>query len=143
MPIYVIRSTTFDDSTMYIILAGAVLLFQFLALFMWLWLSNRFGKWNAYVAYNLTLGIVTILKIFVGSEEETGLVVILFLSALWGIGLGGTQVLYRSVLADIIDYDELITGQRREGQYTIFGSFIPKMVEVRMLCALFQHIVVV
>ena len=33
-------------------------------------------------------------------------------------------------MSDIIDYDELITGSRNEGIYTVFATFIPKLVSI-------------
>ena len=83
------------------------------------------------------------LKVLVGPEDELGLGVSVLAAMLWGIGLGGAFHLYRSMLADVIDYDELISGQRREGQFSIFGDFIPKMVEVRIVFLSCTHSVVV
>ena len=34
-----------------------------------------------------------------------------------GIGLGATLAIPSAMQADVIDYDELLSGQRREGQY--------------------------
>jgi GPH family glycoside/pentoside/hexuronide:cation symporter len=39
------------------------------------------------------------------------------LVALSGIGFGGTLALPSAIQADVIDYDELLSGERREGQY--------------------------
>ena len=36
----------------------------------------------------------------------------------------------RSILADVIDYDEFLTGERREGLYFYFLEFIPKLMQV-------------
>ncbi len=35
-----------------------------------------------------------------------------------------------SMQADVIDYDELYTGKRREAQYTAFWSMLPKFVAI-------------
>ena len=32
--------------------------------------------------------------------------------------------------ADVIDYDELYTGKRREAQYTAFWSMLPKFIAI-------------
>ena len=42
----------------------------------------------------------------------------------------GAIFLTDSVVADVIDYDELLTGQRSEGRFTIFQTFLPKIVSV-------------
>jgi len=130
VPIYVIRPIDLTPSFVYLILAGTVLVFQLITIPFWMFIGQRFGKYKGYLAYNFTLGVTTMLKIFVGPEEEMGLTISIFIAVLWGIGLGGAFHLYRSMLADVIDYDELLSGQRREGQFGVFGDFIPKMVEV-------------
>ena len=42
----------------------------------------------------------------------------------------GAKFLSQSILADIIDYDEFLTGKRNEATFTMFQSFIPKMVAI-------------
>jgi Na+/melibiose symporter-like transporter len=44
-----------------------------------------------------------------------------------GIGFGATLALPSSIQADVIDYDELLTGERREGQYIGLWSISKKM----------------
>eukprot|EP00750_Incisomonas_marina_P005029 INCI1358.1.p1 GENE.INCI1358.1~~INCI1358.1.p1 ORF type:complete len:523 (+),score=98.68 INCI1358.1:364-1932(+) len=130
IPPYVIQPATLDSGTVYLLLAGTVLVFQLSTIPFWMFLGQRFGKYKGYLAYNFTLAVTVMLKVLVGPEDELGLGVSVLAAMLWGIGLGGAFHLYRSMLADVIDYDELISGQRREGQFSIFGDFIPKMVEV-------------
>ena len=97
---YVVVPTTFTNGTTYLFIAGTVLMFQLITAPLWTWICQRAGKWRGYVIYNFTLSIVCILKVFVTQEDEISLPVILVISALWGIGLGGTQHLYLSLLAD-------------------------------------------
>ena len=47
-----------------------------------------------------------------------------------GIGFGAGLFLTPSMQADVIDYDELYTGKRREAQYTAFWSMLPKFVAI-------------
>ena len=42
----------------------------------------------------------------------------------------GAKFLAESILADIIDYDEFITGTRSEATYTMFKSFLPKICAI-------------
>ena len=53
----------------------------------------------------------------------------MFLSVLNAIPAGGAY-LNDVFLSDIIDYDEFISGQRSEGLYTVFATFIPKIVSI-------------
>ena len=47
-----------------------------------------------------------------------------------GIGFGAGLFLTPSMQADVIDYDELYTGKRREAQYTAFWSMLPKFIAI-------------
>ena len=97
---YVIVPTSFTNTTTYMFIAGTVLMCQLITAQLWTWICQRMGKWRGYVIYNFTLSVVCILKVFVTKEDDISLPGILVISALWGIGLGGTQHLYRSLLAD-------------------------------------------
>jgi Na+/melibiose symporter-like transporter len=50
--------------------------------------------------------------------------------ALMGASFGGASYLYKAIQADAIDYDELKTTRRREGQYITFWALIPKLVSI-------------
>ena len=92
----------------------------------WNWLANRIGKYRAWLAYNLFNGVSNALFGLVGTGDwELALIV----TALNGIPLGG-KFLSDSTLADTIDYDEFLTGQRREAQFTMFSGFVPKIVSI-------------
>ncbi|MBT8356293.1 MAG: MFS transporter, partial [Desulfobacterales bacterium] len=57
-----------------------------------------------------------------GDEAIYGILV--FLS---GIGFGATLAIPSAIQADVIDYDELISGERREGLYIGFWSIAKKL----------------
>eukprot|EP01047_Picozoa_sp_COSAG01_P017294 COSAG01_NODE_912_length_12786_cov_11.125621_8_plen_121_part_00 len=66
------------------------------------------------------LVVTTGLKVFVGKDNVAlGLV----LGILWGIGNGGGVFLIRTILADVYEYDELVTGERREGEFGVYIDF--------------------
>ena len=48
-------------------------------------------------------------------------------SGLMGLSAAGLWMLHSSIGADIIDYDELNTGKRREGSFTACASYILKL----------------
>ncbi|MGA2171633.1 MAG: MFS transporter [Sedimentisphaerales bacterium] len=48
-------------------------------------------------------------------------------SCLMGLTASGLWMLYGSICADVIDYDELHTGKRREGSFTSCGTYILKL----------------
>jgi GPH family glycoside/pentoside/hexuronide:cation symporter len=50
--------------------------------------------------------------------------ILVFLS---GVGFGATLAIPSAIQADVIDYDEWLTGERREGQYIGFWSISKKL----------------
>jgi hypothetical protein len=50
-------------------------------------------------------------------------------SALWGMVYAGNFFL-RSIMSDVIDYDQFLSGKRREAQYMMTLTFLPKFLEV-------------
>lgn len=90
----------------------------------WVGLAHRLGKkpaWLTAMAVNTCafLGVF-----FLGPGDEGAYAVLVVLS---GLGLGGTLAIPSSMQADVIDYDELITGRRREGQYIGVWSIARKL----------------
>ncbi|WP_232380485.1 MFS transporter [Leptospira ainlahdjerensis] len=85
-----------------------------LSILLWVYLSNRYGKkWPAFWGV-LLLGIMTfvVYPLF----PERGILPILF-AAVFGGFFAGAVLLFDSLVADIVDYDELKTGEKREGWF--------------------------
>lgn len=72
------------------------------------------------------MAITNILFIFVGKGDVELVIVIAGLNGL----PFGAKFLADAILADIIDYDEFLTGQRNEATYTMFKSFLPKICAI-------------
>jgi len=87
---------------------------------------HRFGKRNTWLGFNAMNGFTNALFIFVG---EGDIFVCCLITALNGMPLGA-RFLNDSTLADTIDYDEFMNGERREAQFTMFISFVPKIVSI-------------
>ena len=101
--------------------------FGFLSLPMWVWYARRVGKLNAYLT-SFFLGITGGAAMFLLRPEDIWPLMVLICWA--GIGFGAGLFLTPSMQADVIDYDELYTGKRREAQYTAFWSMLPKFVAI-------------
>jgi GPH family glycoside/pentoside/hexuronide:cation symporter len=89
----------------------------------WIWLSRRIGKkasWLISMAIN-TGAFIGVFFLGPGDAHIYGILV--FMS---GIGFGATLALPSAIQADVIDYDELLSGQRREGQYIGLWSIAKK-----------------
>ncbi len=90
----------------------------------WVLLSRKLGKKWTWIA---SMGVNTgafIGVIFLGPGDEGWYGILVFLS---GVGLGATIALPSAMQADVIDYDELLTGDRREGQYIGLWSIAKKL----------------
>ena len=85
---------------------------------LWVWSSKRFGKkWPAFVGV-FGLGLMTCVTYpFFPPGDTTGPLIAAFIGGI----LGGALILLDSLVADMVDYDELKTRENREGLY--FGAW--------------------
>ena len=89
----------------------------------WVRLSHRFGKKNLWLFSMLVAGFGFGGMFFLG---EGDVALISTLAVFLGLGAGCGAVVAPSVQADIIDYDEYTTGQRKEGAYFAAWNFVFK-----------------
>ena len=91
---------------------------------LWIQASRRWGKRNAWIAAMAinTCAFTGVFFLGPGQTLAYGLLV-----SLSGVGLGGTLALPSAMQADVIDYDELLSGERREGQYIGVWSVARKL----------------
>ena len=90
----------------------------------WIRVSGKIGKKNAWI---LSMAVNTgafIGVFFLGPGDAMAYGVLVFLS---GIGFGAGLALPSSIQADVIDYDQVLTGQRREGRYIGLWSIAKKL----------------
>ena len=95
------------------------------------WMSTRFGKRKAFF---IAIGVSIVgygMKWFCYNPEIPWL--LLVPAPLMAFGLGGLFTLMGSMIADVCDYDELKTYERREG---MFGSVYWWVVKLGMAAAL-------
>jgi glycoside/pentoside/hexuronide:cation symporter, GPH family len=91
----------------------------FLFLMVWTRVSGRIGKKRTYYA-GVAIWIVAMILIFFLPPGEV--LPVYFVSFLAGIGISVAYLIPWSMLPDVIEYDELQTGERREGAY--YGLFV-------------------
>ena len=105
------------------VMPGLFTLAMIVSIPIWIPLSRRFGKRNAWIAGMLGSGVSFGLITFApeGSTLYPGVVLVCagFFSAS-GMMVGS------SILADVIDYDEYLTGERKEGAYSAAWGFAIK-----------------
>ncbi|WP_169798361.1 MFS transporter [Sphingomonas soli] len=92
---------------------------------MWLWIAKRFDKRNAYIAALAAYGLFNLSWLFATPEDWIGLVLIRMF--IIGVAMGGVILLGYSVVTDIMRYDNVQTGLRREGAFAGAISLIDKI----------------
>ncbi len=93
-------------------------------LFIWSKVSERFGKKEAYFM-GMILWIIAQAGLFF---LQPGQVILMFIFAvLAGFGVSVAYLIPWSMLPDVIDFDELNTGERNEGIYYSFMVFLQKV----------------
>jgi len=90
----------------------------------WIRLSAYIGKkWTWILSMGVNTGAF-VCVFFLGPGDEGIYAVLVSLS---GIGLGATLAIPSAMQADVIDYDELCSGERREGHYVGLWSISKKL----------------
>lgn len=97
----------------------------FLALPLWVWAARRFEKKPVWLAGYLP-GISGSLLLFTLGEGDILPAAIIL--AIAGFGFSAGLFLGPSMQADVIDYDELHTGKRREAQFGALWSIMTKFM---------------
>jgi len=99
----------------------------FLSIPAWVWMSRKWGKLSVYIVSAIAAGTCGGIFWFV----KRGMITIMFvLEFVRGFCSGSHGVVSPAMLADIIDYDELRTGKRREAQFGVFLSILPKFISI-------------
>jgi GPH family glycoside/pentoside/hexuronide:cation symporter len=91
---------------------------------LWVWVARRLDKRRAFILGSASW-IVVLLGISGIGADQVGLAYVL--AALAGSGIATAYVIPWAMVPDIIEYDQVRTGQRREGSYYAFASFFQKL----------------
>lgn len=106
----------------FVILVLQVLAFVFMLV--WAQISERIGKKRVYYIGGSILAVAAVGIFFI---PQGGTVYLFFMAALASIGVAVCYLIPWSMLPDVIEADELETGQRREGVFAGFFVFLQKM----------------
>jgi GPH family glycoside/pentoside/hexuronide:cation symporter len=110
-----------DQANYFVLVAqGSAILFIPLCV----WLARRLDKRRAFMLGTATW-ITVALGIFALRSDQVALAYAL--AALSGFGIATTYVVPWSMLPDIIEHDQVRTGQRRAGSFYAFASFFQKL----------------
>lgn len=99
----------------------------FCCLPIWVWASRRFEKKPVWLV-SFVPGITASLSLFTLGEGDILATAIILVWA--GAGFSAGLFLGPSMQADVIDYDELYTGKRREAQYEALWSIMTKFMVI-------------
>ena len=93
---------------------------------LWLFVVSKIGKYRTYMLYNVLNLVTNSAFIFLGEGDWVALVICTFFN---GFPMGGNFIA-DSLVADVIDYDEFLNGTRNEGGFSVFATFLPKIVSI-------------
>jgi GPH family glycoside/pentoside/hexuronide:cation symporter len=103
---------------------GILLITAVAALPLWIWISSRFGKRNAYIAGMIFWAAVQLVIFGLPAGHVTW---VLILAILAGIGVSTAHILPDAIFPDVLDWAELRTGRRNEGVYYGIKNLIRKL----------------
>ena len=110
-----------EQANYFVLIAeGAAILF----IPFWVWVARRLDKRRAFIL-GAASWIVVLLAIAALQADQVMLAYLL--AALSGSGIATAYVLPWAMVPDVIEYDQLQTGERREGSYYAFASFFQKL----------------
>jgi GPH family glycoside/pentoside/hexuronide:cation symporter len=93
------------------------------------WLAGRFGKWRVFSGSLLASAVVLPLLMLIGPWIPIPLMAQgVTWMALEAIAMSAVIMLPQAFAAEITDYDETVTGQRREGAYYSAWSLLDQVV---------------
>jgi GPH family glycoside/pentoside/hexuronide:cation symporter len=93
----------------------------------WMMVAKRIGKLKTLIITS-AIGITGSIFYFFAGPGDLLFVGCIFLTT--GSVSMAPIFLIPAMVADVIDYDELCTGKRREGQFSSFWAIIPKFVKI-------------
>jgi GPH family glycoside/pentoside/hexuronide:cation symporter len=91
---------------------------------LWLRIAPRYEKRRLFTFAMTWVGLTIVAIAFVGEGQAWMAAAIAFFA---GLGSAGCDALGPSIQADVIDYDELETGQRKEGAYFAVWALVAKV----------------
>ncbi len=110
-----------DQANYFVLIAeGAAILF----IPLWVQVARKLDKRRAFILGTLTWLIVLLA---IAALKADQLVLAYILAALSGSGIATAYVIPWAMVPDVIEYDQIRTGQRREGSYYAFASFFQKL----------------
>jgi GPH family glycoside/pentoside/hexuronide:cation symporter len=96
----------------------------------WVWLGGRFERHKLWI---FAMGMSCVGYGALVFQAEGRVDVMVFVSFVTGLAQGCGATLGQAIKADVIDYDELMTGERKEGSYFATWNFVGKLATGMMI----------
>lgn len=87
-------------------------------IFLWKWIGQRWSKSISYVGGLLIVAVCLFYSFWLGKGDMN---ILMIVGSILAIGMSSHWVMPWAMLPDVIEYDQLETGERREGMY--FGVY--------------------
>jgi GPH family glycoside/pentoside/hexuronide:cation symporter len=102
---------------------GSLFVVSLLSIPVWVRIGQRYDKKSLLL---LCMCVVGAALFSVGFFGEGDLIAVLMIASIAGFAVGGLDVFFPSIQADVIDYDELKSDERKEGVYFAAWAFASK-----------------
>jgi GPH family glycoside/pentoside/hexuronide:cation symporter len=106
------------------VVLGLLLITAVMALPFWTWLAHRLSKRSAYIIAMASWAVVQMLVLLVHPFQTQ---LMLVLAVLAGLSVSTAHVLPDAIFPDVLEWDELRTGKRREGIFYGIKNFVRKL----------------
>ena len=113
-----------DTMALESVVLGLLLITAVVAVPLWTWLSDRLDKRSAYM---IGMSFWVVVQMLIFSLQPGQVDRILVLAVLAGLSVSTAHVLPDAIFPDVIEWDELRTGQRHEGIYYGVKNFVRKL----------------
>ena len=115
-----------DSNSVLGLILVVMLISGFLSSTVWYHCCIRYGKRNTWVVWSLVM-IVALFSLFAVGKGEVDKA--LYLATLPGFALGA-RFIGMAILADVIEYDEYMSGTRNEASYVMIKAWFPKLAAI-------------
>ncbi len=109
---------------------GCYILPSIVSIPVWVWLGSRFERHKVWIC---AMGLSCVGYGGLVFQDEGRVDVMIFVSLVTGLAQGCGATLGQAIKADVIDYDDLLTGERKEGSYFATWNFAGKLATGMMI----------
>lgn len=118
-------STALQKDSLFVTAMAVILVVQLIFIILFSKVAQKYGK-KVPGVISAVVWLSAVIVIFMFTPQTPDILVVA-VCALVGVGTAGCNLVSWSILPDISDVDELMTGKRREGLYSGVSTFLRKL----------------